>query len=231
MYSTQVGVFPRDYGHSYIQKEGTAYVKGPNVPSLMDDETVWSAFEKTVGTFPGRDALRVCNGEEIMETFTYSELHASANLVAHGLAAQGLAKGDRLGVWLPNTSEWLILQLATAKIGVILVNVNPAYRTMELEHALNLVGCKALVITPTLASSDYISLLNELMPEIASSRPGQTQSQRVPSLRLVVNIGEEEHDGILNFRELLTPNPKANRYPLTNTDLVSITKSPSGREP
>ena len=206
--STTSAKFPHD-SDSYLVPGGGAHVRGPSEPALLDG-TVWDVFTDTVGRFGSRDALKVCEGKDLISAFTYSELKSEADSLALGLAAWGLEKGDRLGVWLPNCTEWLLLQLATAKLGIVLVNVNPAYRVLELEHALNLVGCKMLVLTPQLARSNYLELISELCPELKTGiASGPLRSARVPTLESVVSIKPDRDTpaGVLQFSELMSQDP------------------------
>ena len=94
----------------------------------------------------------------------------------------GLVKGDRIGIWSPNRWEWLVTQFATARIGLILVNINPAYRSTELEYALNKVGCKALVTAASFKTSDYLGMMRALAPELATAEPGRLKAARLPHL-------------------------------------------------
>ena len=111
--------------------------------------------------------------------------------MAAGLVALGLKPGERIGIWSQNNSEWLLAQFATAKAGLILVNINPAYRTHELEYALNKVGCKALILSSSFKSSDYIGMIRELAPELDHCEPGKLDAHTLPSLRTVIRMGEE----------------------------------------
>lgn len=122
--------------------------------------------------------------------FTWAELDAEVDRVACGLLDRGVGKGDRVGIWAPNCAEWTVIQFATAKIGAILVNINPAYRTSEVEYALNKVGCSVLVTASTFKTSDYIAMLRELIPA------------KLPDLRLAVSLGAAEHDGFLPWSAL-----------------------------
>ncbi len=121
-----------------------------------------------------------------------------------GLLTLGLSPGDRIGIWSPNNSEWVLTQFATAKAGLILVNINPAYRIAELEYALNKVGCKALILAERFKTSDYIGMLRELAPELGHATPGKLESARLPALRSVVLLGDSWHPGTLRFSEILT---------------------------
>jgi fatty-acyl-CoA synthase len=134
---------------------------------------------------------------------TYRELQDKVNALAVSLRRLGLRKGDRLGIWALNSAEWALTQFATAKLGVILVNINPAYRTWELKYAINKVGCRALIISPSFKTSDYVAMLNELAVELAHSTPGGLDSHALPSLRWVIRLGSEKTPGMLNFDDLL----------------------------
>jgi len=132
---------------------------------------------------------------------SYAELKREVDRLASSLLHCGLRKGDRVGIWAHNSVEWVLMQLATAKVGIILVNINPAYRVAEVEYALNKVGCKALVTMPSFKTSDYLAMLRELAPELAHSTPGALRAARVPELRLVVHLGEQHEPGMLRFAD------------------------------
>ncbi|MGC8701387.1 MAG: AMP-binding protein [Thiomonas sp.] len=132
---------------------------------------------------------------------SYAELKREVDRLASSLLRSGLRKGDRVGIWAHNSVEWVLMQLATAKVGIILVNINPAYRVAEVEYALNKVGCKALVTMPSFKTSDYLAMLRELAPELAHSTPGALCAARLPELRLVVHLGEQHEPGMLRFAE------------------------------
>src|SRR5215813_733103 len=162
-----------------------SYVRGPTDVPLIN-ETIGQHFDNVVARWPKNEAL-VVRHQGIR--WTYSELQAHVDEFAAGLIALGLAPGDRLGIWSPNNSEWVVTQFAAAKAGLILVNINPAYRLSELEYSLNKVGCKALITATQLKTSDYIAMLNELAPELARANPGQLEAAKLPSLRAVIRIG------------------------------------------
>src|SRR6218665_702412 len=109
--------------------------------------------------------------------------------VAAGLLCQGAQRGEHLGIWSPNRPEWVLTQFATARLGVILVNINPAYRSSELEYALNEAGVHILISAVGLKSSDYLGMLRDLAPELADCAPGKLQAKRLPELRSVVQMG------------------------------------------
>ena len=135
--------------------------------------------------------------------WTYSELKARVDALAGAFMAMGLAVGDRIGIWAPNCWEWLVTQYGAAKAGLVLVNINPAYRRAEIDYALNKVGCKALVVTPRHKSTDYIGMLRELAPELPTATPGELHAERVPQLRAVITLGREEFPGCLGFERLV----------------------------
>jgi fatty-acyl-CoA synthase len=134
--------------------------------------------------------------------YSYRELDAAVERVARGLIACGLKPGERVGIWAPNCVEWLLTMFAAARAGLILVNINPAYRTSELEFALRLVGCRALVFAGAFKGSDYHAMLRELIPELGQAAHGRLVTERFPELRLLVRIGAAEAPGCLSFADL-----------------------------
>jgi fatty-acyl-CoA synthase len=176
-----------------------SYVHGSSDVPLIGD-TLGACFDKIVERFGEREAL-VVRHQNVR--WTYSELQRRANNLAASLVRLGLSPGERIGIWSQNNSEWLLTQLATAKVGLILVNLNPAYRRVELEYALNKVQCKALIVSPSFKTSDYLAILLELAPELRDCEPGRLASARLPALELVIRLGRDSTPGMLNFDELL----------------------------
>jgi fatty-acyl-CoA synthase len=176
-----------------------SYVHGVSATPLIGD-TIGVHFDKAAARWGERDALIVRHQNV---RWTYGELKTKVDAFAAGLLALGLAPGDRVGIWSPNNSEWVITQFATAKAGLILVNINPAYRLSELDYALNKVGCKALITADSFKTSDYVGMLRELAPEIDRSTPGQLQSKRLPALRTLIRIGDDEKGDFLPFADVL----------------------------
>jgi fatty-acyl-CoA synthase len=162
-------------------------------------QTIGAFFDRAVARHRDREALVV---RQQNLRWTYGELAERVDALAAGLLALGLAPGERIGIWAPNCSEWTLTQFASAKVGLVLVNVNPAYRRSELEYALNKVQCKALVLAPKLKSSDFLAILNDLAPEIARCQPGRTQARALPALRSVIRLGREPSAGMYNFDDL-----------------------------
>jgi fatty-acyl-CoA synthase len=115
----------------------------------------------------------------------------------------GIQSGDRVGVWSPNHAEWVVAQFATAKVGAILVSINPAYRIHELEYVLNQSGCTALLIAPPFKSTDCAALLRELCPELCQDDPGQLRATRVPQLRIVIAFGQQRVPGAYGWNDVL----------------------------
>jgi fatty-acyl-CoA synthase len=176
-----------------IPTQGLSQVRGLSDPPLSD-ATVFEFLAAAAGRWPQRDAAVFV---EQGQRFTWAGLQAEVERAAAGLAQLGVKAGDRVGIWSPNRSEWLITQFATARIGAILVNINPAYRLAELEYALNKAGVSVLVSAAAFKSSDYLGMLQTLGVD-AGGRSG-----RLPQLRTVVRLGDEATPGMLNWRALV----------------------------
>jgi fatty-acyl-CoA synthase len=175
-----------------------SYVHGASEQPLIG-ETIGRFFDTACARWAERPALIVRHQRV---RFTYAELKQHVDDLAAGLVALGLTPGDRIGIWSPNNTEWVLMQFATAKAGLILVNINPAYRVTELEYALNKAGCKALVLAERFKTSDYIGMVRELAPELARATPGNLHAARLPYLRLVVVIAEKTSAGTLCFSDV-----------------------------
>ena len=174
-------------------------VSGPTNVAITE-LTIGQAFDEAVKRWGDREALVVPHQDV---HWTWSELGDRVDAFAMALMGQGFEPGDRVGVWATNQWEWIVTQFATAKAGIILVSINPAYRLSELEYVLNKVGCKGLVTGVRFKTSDYIAMLGELMPELSTHEPGQTKSTRLPTLRTVIRLGKESTPGMFNFETLL----------------------------
>jgi fatty-acyl-CoA synthase len=159
-----------------------SYTSGTSDTPLLG-LTIGDAFDQTAARFPDREALVV---RQQGLRYTYAQLREEVDRCARGLLALGIQKGQRVGIWAPNRAEWAITQLAAAKIGAILVNINPAYRLHELEYALNQSGCAALVMAPRFRTGNYIEMIQTLCPALERSAPGQLDATRLPQLRHVV---------------------------------------------
>ena len=172
-----------------------SYVHGPNQAPLIG-ATIGGYFDQIADRYAERDAL-IVRHQQIR--WSWRELKQRVDAFASGLLALGLKRGERIGIWSPNNAEWVVTQFATAKAGLILVNINPAYRISELEYAVNKAGCAALVTAARFKTSDYLGMLGELAPELATASPGRLCAARLPDLRLVITIGGDTAPGALGF--------------------------------
>ncbi len=179
--------------------------RGGDLPLL--GATIAKHFAAVVAAHGGREAVVSLPQQRRL---TYRELAVAADRVAAGLIATGFGPGDRVGIWSTNNIEWLLLQLATARIGAVLVNINPAYRVRELAYALERSAVQGLVMIPRFRSSDYIAMLLELLPELATISPDDLHSDKLPSLRRVVLYDPtapqqtaRRYPGILSWQALL----------------------------
>src|SRR4029077_5482225 len=179
-------------------RQKQSYVHGASEVPLIG-ETIGRFFDDACAQWASRPALIVRHQNVRL---SYGELRREADKLAAALLTLDLEPGDRIGIWSPNNSEWVLTQFATAKAGLILVNINPAYRIAELEYALGKVGCKALILAERFKTSDYIGMLRELAPELGQAQPGDLQSKRLPSLRSVILIGDAWHPGTFRFSEI-----------------------------
>jgi len=175
-----------------------SYVHGASTQPLIG-ETIGRFFDATCAKHAAREAL-VVRHQNIR--VTYGELKVWVDNLACSFLRLGLKAGDRIGIWSPNNFEWALTQFATAKAGLVLVNINPAYRRAELEYALNKVGCRAIVLAPRFKSSDYLEMLGDLAPELAHCAPGELRAAKLPELRWAIRLGDEQSPGYLNFGEL-----------------------------
>jgi fatty-acyl-CoA synthase len=172
-----------------------SYFKGADQPPLLD-ATIGDYLDDIAARYPHRLAL-VSRHQDVR--WTYGEYLCEIEKLSRGLLALGIRPGDRVGIWAPNCYEWCLAQFATAKIGAILVCVNPAYRVFELEYALNKSGCRAIIAAQQFKSSRYLDMLAKLAPELASCEPGRLQAKRLPQLEIVIRLGTETTPGMFNF--------------------------------
>ncbi|MEY2583963.1 MAG: fatty-acyl-CoA synthase [Ilumatobacteraceae bacterium] len=185
---------------------GTAQAIGDTTTALLE-ETIGSAFDRTVSAHPDREALVVpFQGLRL----SYRELADRVDEVARGLMGLGLRTGDRVGMWSPNNSEWVYIQFAAAKAGLILVNINPAYQTEELRYALDQSGCRAVVAAQAFKSSDYAGMIAEVRPSL-------------PDLEHIILLETPDWTGLLAAGERVAPQDLAARgESLTSTDPINI---------
>ena len=179
-----------------------SHVVGVATPPLSE-LTISDWLDATAASSPEREACVFCDSGV---RWTWAQLRDEADKLAAALLWLGFATGERLGIWSPNRSEWILAQYATARIGVVLVNINPAYRLSELEYALNKVQCKGLISAPSFKTSDYLGMLQTLAPELATCQPGELQAQRLPHLRCVIRMDSSvtaQTAGMFNWHEVL----------------------------
>ncbi|MDI3514550.1 MAG: fatty-acyl-CoA synthase [Rhodocyclaceae bacterium] len=176
-----------------------SYVHGASDKQLIG-QTIGRFFDEACARHAGREALVVRHQNVRL---TYAQLKSRVDALACGLMRLGLAPGERIGIWSQNNMEWALTQFATAKAGLVLVNINPAYRRSELEYALNKVGCRALVLSPAFKTSNYLEMIADLAPELGHCEPGLLRSHRLPSLEMVIRMGADKSPGMINFDELL----------------------------
>jgi fatty-acyl-CoA synthase len=176
-----------------------SYVSGTSDQPLLY-RSVDGVLKAAAATDPDRLAL-VVPFQSLR--LTYAEFDREVERVTRGLIASGLKPGERIGIWAPNCAEWILTMFAAARAGLILVNLNPAYRSSELEFALRVVGARALVFAPRFKSSDYAAMLNSLIPELPGAVPGHLRCAAFPELRLLVQLGAERLPGTLSFDELI----------------------------
>ena len=183
----------------HLSGESLSYVHGAcDVPLI--GETIGDLFDRVAEKVPDNEALVSCHQGL---RYTYRQLQAACDLLARGLMACGIQKGERVGIWSPNYAEWVITQFATAKIGAILVNVNPAYRVHELEYALRQSGCRALIVAPPYKTTDFAALLREVCPELKDSAPGRLSAARLPQLRTVIALGAQSVGGANTWQQVM----------------------------
>jgi len=181
-----------------MQKLKQSYFTGEGNGQLLY-ETIGSCFERVAKANPKGLAIIV---KHQGVRWSYQELYEQVDRLSVGLLALGILPGDRVGIWGPNSIEWVMTQLATARIGAIMVCINPAYRLYELEYALNKASCKAMITAEKFKSSDYLTMLNELAPELKHSQAGTLKSAKLPYLELVIRMGTQESAGMLNFDDV-----------------------------
>ena len=193
-----------------------SYVHGAHETPLIGD-TIGAYLDAIAARYPQHDALIVAHQQV---RWTYGEFQQRVHRLAAGLLKLGLQPGERIGIWSQNCAEWVLTQFATAKAGLIMVNINPAYRRSELEYVLDKVSCSALILSPSFKSSDYLAIVQDVVPEIAASRAGQLRSTRLPQLRHVIRLGQGATPGMHNFDQVMDGITEAD---LAHLDEVSAT--------
>ncbi|MFJ2985382.1 MULTISPECIES: fatty acid CoA ligase family protein [unclassified Pseudomonas] len=177
-----------------------SYSQGDQGKALLT-QCIGDAFDTIVARFPEREALVV---RHQALRYTWRQLADAVDQHARALMALGVQPGDRLGIWAPNCAEWCITQFASAKVGAILVNINPAYRASELDYALGQSGCRWVICADTFKTSDYHAMLLGLIPGLAKGHPGALICERFPELRGVVSLAVTPPAGFLPWHDLQT---------------------------
>lgn len=175
-----------------------SYVCGISDTPLLGD-TIGRSLDRAARRWSDREAL-VSPSHGVR--WTWKEFAERVDALVAGFVALGLERGERIGIWSLNRPEWTLTQFAAAKAGLILVTINPAYRLSELEFALHKVGCSAIVTATAFKTSNYMDMLNTLLPELASAKPGQLRAARLPALRIVIQIGGPACPGTIPFDEV-----------------------------
>ncbi len=195
-------------------RDGLSYVRGTTeIP--LSERTIPQFLGDTLARWPDHPA--VVFREQAVQ-WSWREFAAEVDALAAGLLALGIVKGDRVGIWSPNRAEWLVTQFATARIGAILVNINPAYRLAELEYALNKVGCRALIAAEQFKTSRYLEMLASIAPELADAQPGALQAARLPQLQIVIRLGDVQSPGMLNYSAVVAGGGTADYARLAQID-------------
>uniref|UniRef100_A0A8C8IX47 Medium-chain acyl-CoA ligase ACSF2, mitochondrial n=1 Tax=Oncorhynchus tshawytscha TaxID=74940 RepID=A0A8C8IX47_ONCTS len=176
----------------------TSYAHGTSSKSLLFS-TVGGSLQASAERFPDREAV-VFLQDGVRKTF--SQLQQDVDQAAAGLLALGLKRGDRLGMWGPNTYEWVLFQFASAKAGIILVSVNPAYQVQELEFALRKVGCNAIVCPTQFKTQKYCDMLRQICPEMDTAIPGSVKSARLPDLHTMI-VTDSRQPGMYHLEDVM----------------------------
>ncbi len=199
---------------SYLSGTSTKPLMGITIGDMLDDIAV---------RYPENDAL-IVHHQDIR--FSYKQFKKVVDNCAKAFLALGVEKGDRVGIWSPNRYEWTVTQFATAKIGSILVNINPSYRLHELEYVLNQSGCSVLVIANQFKLSNFTEMLFTLAPELNTSKKGHLKAEKAPQLRTIIRMAEDERPGMWQWDDFLKQGKKS-----TLEDLKMRQKGLSTDEP
>lgn len=185
---------------------GMSVLQGDSYPPLFD-LTIGELLMQACMETPDQEAVVSCHQGIRL---TYKELDQQSDDLAMALIGLGLERGERIGIWSPNNVEWILTMYAAAKVGLVLVNVNPAYRPMELEYALNKVGCKALVLANEFKSSNFPDMVRQLAPELNDCARGKLNADKLPHLKTLVLLGDVKEEGFLSFDSLMAAGRKSN---------------------
>ena len=175
-------------------------MNAPDYSGLFTDLTLGAFFEREVAAHPDRDCLVYADRDLCL---SWAQFNERVNNLAKGLLSIGITKGDHVGIWAKNVPDWITFLYATAKIGAVLVTVNTAYKSHELEYVLQQSDMKALAMIDSYKGVDYLDIVNELVPELKTSLRGHLHSERFPFLKSIIYVGQEKHRGMYNTAELI----------------------------
>ena len=178
-----------------------SYVHGTSSTPLIG-ETIGQFLRRVTAEGPERPA-QITRHQNVR--WSYADLLRRSEDLAVGLRKLDLEKGDRVGIWSANVSEWVVAQFGTALAGIILVNINPAYRSHEFDYAMKKSGCRALILSTGHKNNDYFASLRTCAPEIDAAQPGKLRSNGLPQLEFVIRLGADKSPGMLNFDEVAGP--------------------------
>jgi len=207
------------YSPHFVRMVEGSYTCGTSEFPLLG-MTIGGMLENIAAKYPDNDAI-VSVHQDIR--WTYREFLARVNEIARGLMGLGVEKGDRVGIWAMNYAEWVAIQFATAKIGAIMVNINPAYRTYELEYVLKQAEIQTLILQGRFKTSDYVGMFYEACPEVYEQKPGRISSEKFPFLKNIVFLGNIPYNGMFTWDEFLKKADEISQDELVNrTEMLSF---------
>jgi len=204
--------------HDVRPRGGRAHVIGASEPALWR-RTIPNLLKDTVASFGDREAAVFV---EQGVRWTWTEFDREVDALAAGFYELGLRTGDRVGIWSPNRYEWLLTQFATARLGLVLVTINPAYRLTEVEYVLNKVACVALVTAAAFKSSEYVNMVQTLAPELSACPPGALAAAKLPHLKTVIQMGGVPASGMFGFDQVVA----LGREATVDLDTISTALAP-----
>ncbi|XP_069130601.1 medium-chain acyl-CoA ligase ACSF2, mitochondrial-like isoform X2 [Argopecten irradians] len=199
---TLKNVLPRGRFYSTSSEQSKlkwSYVHGQS-PISPRGITIGNLLQERVELSPEKEVVVFCS-QNIRKTYT--QFLEEVDQLAAGLVSLGLERGDRVGIWGPNSYEWVLTQYATARAGLILVNINPQYKEQELQFALSKVACKAIILSEKFKDQNYYEILRSVVPELSDSSPGDIKCQRLPNLKILVTMGDHSYNGGFKFGDVL----------------------------
>src|SRR5262245_32583080 len=178
----------------------------------VEGKTIGQVLRETARRFGSNDAVVF---PEIGFRMTWQQFDQAVDQVARGLLAMGFKKGDHFGIWSTNWPEWVVLQFATARIGVVLVTINPAYKTEELAYAISQSEIRGLMLIEHFKTSHFFEMLEEICPEVRTSPPGQLHCEKFPRLQWIVGLRNAPHPGMLSWQQLNSDGDKVTKEELS----------------